>query len=181
MLELENTVLVLVDVQGKLAQLMYEKDALFENLCKMIRGAKVLQIPILWLEQIPENLGPTVPEVAQAIPDGLQPISKSSFSGWGEDRFVQAFKSLNRGQVLITGIETHICVYQTAADLLAEGQYEVQVVADCVSSRTAGNRDIGLEKIRNAGGFLTSVETVLFELQKKAEGPEFKELIRIVK
>ncbi|MDI6783939.1 MAG: hydrolase [bacterium] len=179
MLKLENTLLIFVDVQGKLAQLMYQKETLFKNLQRIIKGAQILGIPILWVEQNPKGLGATIPEVAQLLIN-LQPISKLSFSCCGSQHFKRELKALNRNQILIAGIETHICVYQTAVDLLNSG-YEIQVITDAVSSRTMENKQIGLEKIRDAGGTLTSVETALFELLKVAEGTKFKEILQIVK
>ena len=179
MFTIENSVLVIVDVQGKLAQLMYQKDALFENLQKIIRGAQILQVPILWVEQNPKGLGPTIPEVAELLRD-IEPISKLSFSCCANERFMQRLEALGHRQALLAGIETHICVHQTAMDLLQLG-YEVQIVTDAVSSRTVENKQIGLEKIRAAGGVLTSVETALFELLRVAKGPKFKELLALVK
>ncbi len=179
MLSVENTVLVIVDVQGKLARLMYEKEALFDNLQRLIKGAQILEIPILWMEQNPKGLGPTIPEVARHLTN-IEPISKLSFSCCGSDRFKQALKKSKRKQVLLAGIETHVCVYQTSRELLGLG-YRVEVVADAVSSRTAQNRDIGLGKIRDAGAALTSTETALFELLRVAEGEKFKEILKIVK
>jgi len=179
MLTLENTVLLIIDIQGKLVRSMCEKEALIENFQKIIRGAQILGIPILWTEQNPKGLGPTIPDIARLLPN-LQPIPKLSFSCCSNERFMQELKALSRKQVLMAGIEAHVCVYQTAMDLLNLG-YEVQVVADAVSSRTAENREIGLEKIRDGGASLTSVETALFELLKIAEGERFKEILRIVK
>ena len=179
MLSLEETVLIIVDVQGKLAQLMYKKDRLFENLQKIIRGMQVLEVPIIHMEQYPEGLGPTVPEVADLLTD-VESISKISFSCCGNERFQESLKATGRRQVVIAGIETHICVYQTTMDLLQAG-YEVQVVSDAVSSRTKKNRDIALVKLKDAGALLTSTEMALFELIKIASGDKFKELIKIVK
>lgn len=179
MLIVENTVLLVVDVQEKLVRVMSDRQVLIENLEKIIKGAQVLGIPILLTEQNPEGLGMTIPEVAHLLPD-IQRIRKLSFSCCGSDRFIQTVKRVNRKQVLISGIETHVCVYQTAADLLNLG-YEVQVVTDAVSSRTAENRHIGLERIKDAGTALTSTETALFELLRVAEGAKFKELLKIVK
>ena len=127
----------------------------------------------------PQGLGPTIPEVADLLSE-IQPISKLSFSCCRNDRFVQALKVSNRNQVLIAGIETHVCIYQTAVDLVDLG-YEVQVVTDAVSSRTAENKEIGLQKMRDAGISFTSLETALFELLKFAEGEQFKEILKIVK
>jgi len=179
MLTLENSALIVIDVQGKLARLMYEKEALFENLQKLIKGAQILGIPIIVTEQNPKGLGPTIPEVAHLL-SNIQPIPKFSFSCCGDERFLQELKALNRKQVLIAGIEAHVCVYQTAMDLLNSG-YEVQIVADAVSSRTAKNRDIGLGKMNSEGAGLTSTETALFELLKVAEGAKFKEILKVVK
>lgn len=179
MLMLKKTALIIIDVQGKLAHLMYRKEALFENLQKIIKGAQILGIPILWLEQNPEGLGPTIPEVADLL-SNTEPISKLSFSSCRNDRFMQALKALNRKEILIAGIETHVCVYQTAVDLVNLG-YEVQIVADAVSSRTMENKKIGLQKMRDAGVSLTSTETALFELLKVAEGKQFKEILKVIK
>lgn len=179
MLKRETTVLLLVDIQGKLAQLMHEKASLFENLQKLVKGIRALEVPVLWVEQNPAGLGPTIPEVADLLPD-LRPMAKMSFSACGEPRFVSALAETGRKQVLIAGIETHICVYQTAVDLLAAG-HAVHVVADAVSSRSAVNKAIGIEKMNAAGAVLTSVETALFELLRVAQGDAFKAIAGIVK
>jgi len=179
MLTTDNTVLVVVDVQGRLAQVMHGKEALFENLQKVIRGIQVLGVPILWAEQNPDGLGPTIPEVADLLSD-LEPISKMSFSCCGEARFMEALKAMDRSDVLIVGIEAHVCVYQTAVDLVDLG-YDVEVVADVVSSRTPANKEIGLQKMRDAGVALTGVETALFELLRSADGDAFKAILKIVK
>jgi nicotinamidase-related amidase len=178
-LKLDDTALVAIDVQGKLAQLMHNRTELFKNLRLMIQGAQVLGIPILWTEQYPKGLGPTVQEVSELLP-GIQPIAKNAFSCCGERAFRAVLEPLGRRQILLTGIEAHVCVHQTAMDLLEAG-YEVQVIADAVSSRTAENRHIGLEKMRDAGVVITSTETALFELIKVAEGPQFKQISKLVK
>jgi nicotinamidase-related amidase len=179
MLETKNTVLVLIDIQGKLAQLMHGKEALFDQLPRLVKGARALALPILWLEQYPQGLGPTIPEVAGLLSD-LRPIAKTSFSACGNEEFLAQLSGAERKQVLLAGIEAHVCVYQTAQDLLAAG-YEVEVVTDAVSSRTAANRELGLQRMRDAGARWTSVEMALFELLRSAEAPAFKEIARIVK
>ena len=179
MLKIESASLLIIDIQGNLAHSMCEKELLFKNVQKLIKGIQVLGIPILWVEQNPQGLGPTIPEIANIL-SNIQPISKMSFSSCGNERFVQALKALNRKQVLIAGIEAHVCVYQTAADLVDLG-YEVQVVADAVSSRNIENKEIGLQKMRDSGVSLTSVETALFELLKVAEGEQFRDILKIVK
>jgi nicotinamidase-related amidase len=179
MLEKEKAVLLIVDIQGKLAHLMHGKELLFTNVQKLIKGIRALGIPVLWVEQYPQGLGPTIPEIS-ALQSDLQPISKTSFSCCRNDLFMQTLTTMNREQVLIAGIEAHVCVYQTAADLVENG-YEVQVAADAVSSRTLENKEIGLQRMKDSGAGLTSVETALFELLKVAEGEQFKEIMRIVK
>lgn len=181
MLSIEHSVLVVIDVQGNLAQLMYEKETLFENLHKIIKGAQILGLPILWTEQLPDKLGPTIPVIRELlVMGGLQPISKYHFSCCGNEHFMHAFHDLKREQVLLTGIEAHICVYQTAFDLLNIG-YDVYIVADAVSSRVAENRQIALWRFRDMGAKLTTTEMALFEFLKAAEGAEFKEIIRLLK
>jgi len=179
MLKPEKTVLTIVDVQGKLAQMMSGKQTLFENLQKIIKGIQALEIPILWVEQNPEGLGSTIPEVAELLA-GINPISKLSFSCCKNERFIQALKAANCNQILIVGIEAHICVYQTAMDLVKLG-YEVEVVTDAVSSRTVENKNVALQKMSRAGVSLTSTEMALFELLEVAEGEQFKEILKIVK
>ena len=179
MLKRDETVLVVVDVQGKLATLMYEKEKLFRNLQILIRGARILDLPIIWTEQYPKGLGPTIPEIGSLL-DGLTPIEKIDFSCCGESRFMTKLNAINRNQVLICGIETHVCIYQTTLDLIKLG-HEVQVVADAVSSRTRENKEIGLQKMAAAGAAITSVEMLLFELLRAAGTDEFKAISNLLK
>lgn len=180
MLSVQDTIVLIVDVQGRLAELMADKEEIFANLERLIRGADVLGLPILWLEQYPEGLGPTIESLAALLAPARQPMPKVSFSCWGCPAFVEALKGAGRRQVLLAGIETHVCIYQTTVDLLAEG-YEVQVVGDAVSSRTASNRALGLQRVRDLGAAVTSVEMALFELQRVAQGEQFRALSRIVR
>ena len=179
MFTIDNSVMLLVDVQGQLAQLMHEKDKLFNSLELMIKGMKILNVPILWLEQIPSKLGLTIGQIS-CLMEGENPIEKFSFSCWKEPEFKKKFKALGRNQVLLTGIETHICVYQTGYDLLSQG-YQVQVAADCVSSRTKENKEIGLQRLTQSGGQITSLEMILFELMQEAGGEGFKQMVKLIK
>ena len=179
MFESGQTVFVLVDVQGKLASLMQDRDSLYRNLDMLLRGMLALRVPVIWMEQIPEKMGPTIPELAAHL-DGMTPIAKSSFSCCGSDAFLQALKQTGARQVVLAGIETHVCVYQTTRDLLDLG-LEVDVVADAVSSRSATTRDIALRRIAAAGAGLTSAESILFELMRTAEHPAFRDVLKIVK
>ena len=175
----DNTVFLLVDVQGRLAEIMQDRDALFDSLQRLVKGMQVLKVPIVWVEQIPEKMGATIPRLASLL-TAEHPISKSCFSCCGNEVFVKKLESLNRRHVIVAGIEAHVCIWQTTADLVARG-YDVEVVADAVSSRTSSNRQIALERIRGTGAKLTSVEMVLFELMKTADHPAFRDLLKIVK
>ncbi len=179
MLSVDKCALVVIDIQGKLAQLMYQKESLFENAGKLIRGFQVLGVPIIVTEQYPKGLGPTIPEIAGLFPD-FKPLPKVAFSCCGDEGFQRELRSVNRQQIVVCGIETHVCVYQTVMDLLAS-RHHVEVVADVVSSRTAEDRRTALERLRDEGARITSVEMALFELMRVAEGPKFKEVSKIVK
>lgn len=179
MLNPESAVLVVIDVQGKLAQQMVGRDELFDRIGRMIRGCRALHIPVVWAEQYPKGLGRTVPEVARHL-GGLEPIEKNAFSCCGDAGFRTALEATGRRQVLVCGIETHICVFQTARDLLEEG-YEVEIVVDGVSSRTETAKAIGLERMRDAGARSTTVEMALYEMLGEAGGERFKKILEIVK
>ena len=179
MLEIPQASLVVVDVQGKLAQLMLDKETLFKNIRILIQAAKILEIPILWCQQVPAALGPTVPEIAELLA-GTEPIDKASFSCAGHAPFNAKLEALGRKQVLLCGIETHVCVYQTAMDLLVRG-FEVTVVADAVSSRTADNKQIALTRLAAEGAAIASTEMALFELLGTAKHPQFKPIAKLVK
>jgi len=179
LLTVEECVLVVIDIQEKLARAMHEKEKFTDNLLRLLQGIKILEIPVIFTEQYPQGLGPTISEVLELLP-GEKPIIKKAFSCWRVPEFTIRLQSCGRKQVLLTGIESHVCVYQTAIDLLNAG-FGVHAVTDCISSRTAPNRDLGLQRMRDAGARLTSVEMVLFELLKAAEGEKFKAISRIVK
>ena len=179
MLTLDNAVLVIVDVQGRLAQLMDDRETLYANLQRMVRGAKALELPILWAEQNPRGLGPTIPELTALLEDE-QPISKMTFSCCGSPEFIADLAATGRRQVLLTGIEAHICVYNTAVDLLGR-DYEVHLVEDAVGARVASNKSVGVRRMCAEGAVLSSTEMALFELIKTAEHPRFREIQAIVK
>jgi nicotinamidase-related amidase len=175
----DQALVVVIDIQGNLAQAMYEKEALFANAARIIAGAKVFGMPIVVTEQMPEKLGPTIPELTPLL-TGTAPIRKESFSCCAVESFTAALKTAGRRQILIAGIETHICVYQTVMDLLRD-HYEVHIIADAVSSRTARNRMLALQRLNREGAVITSTETILFELLKTAADPRFKDIFRLVK
>ena len=179
MLNEKDCCLIIVDVQGKLAQLMHDKETLFKNIRILIQSAKILNVPILWCQQVPAALGPTVPEIAELL-TGLEPINKSCFSCCLNDEFNSKLNALGRKQILLSGIEIHVCIYQTAVDLLANG-FEVNVVADAVSSRTLDNKQIALNRIAAEGAKVTSTEMSIFEILRTADHPHFKQIAKLVK
>ena len=180
MIEHHNVVVTIIDVQKSLAQAMHGREALLDNIGRLIAGCRAFEIPILWTEQNPAKLGPTLPGIARAMPEGLAPIPKMSFSCCGEQAFCDALAATGRSEVLLAGIEAHICVYQTAVDLLDRG-LRVQVVSDAVSSRAVHNRDTALIRMRDAGAVPTTVEMLLFEMLRTAASPRFKAVAAIVK
>jgi len=179
MLKIDQAVLVIVDVQGKLATLMHNRDEFYRNMIRIIRGAQTLKLPILWNEQLPDKLGPTIDEIREILTD-MKPMIKETFSCCGNPEFMAGLKATGRRQVLVTGMEAHVCVYQTAQDLLAAG-YEVYLVADAVSSRSESNHRLGTDSIHALGGHVTGVEMAFLEMLQVARGEAFKEIIRIIK
>lgn len=179
MLTTDNTVLVVIDIQDRLVRVMPDREKLLRSVVRLIRGAQVLEVPVILTEQYPAGLGPTLPEISRLLPD-IKPVEKFCFNCGDEERFRQELEVLHRKQVLIAGIEAHICVYQTAMDLLNRG-YAVQVVVDCIDSREAENKEVCLVKMNSAGVSLTTAEMALFELLKVAKGDKFKQISNIVK
>ena len=178
MLKKENALLVFIDVQGKLSELVDGSEALFGNLRRLLQGMNALDVPVIVTEQIPEKLGPTRDEFQEFIT--ASPITKSSFGCCGEPAFFQALEKTGCKQVILCGIETHVCVYQTALQLLATG-HKVTVVTDAVSSRDPANKTLALRRMENEGVKLTGTEMLLFELLGDAKDPAFKSVLNIVK
>ena len=179
MFQAESAAMVLVDVQDALAQIMFERSRLLTNLTKIVKGMQLLKVPVIWVEQNPRRLGPTVPEIS-ALLEGSSPISKMSFSCCGSNDFVKVLNALKHTQIVVAGIETHVCIYQTARDLVRLG-CEVEVVGDATSSRTPECHALGLDRIRQCDVAVTTVETILLEMVRTAESPLFKELLKIIK
>lgn len=177
MLNRNESLLCIIDLQGSLFRVMAEKEELLENAQKLVAGARILGIPLLLTEQV--NLGNTIGEIKKATGD-IPAIVKASFSCWQDEVFRERLIGLNRRQVILIGIEAHICVYQTARDLIKHG-YDVHVAADGISSRRPLNREIALRRMEREGVYLTSTEMILFELLGTALDPKAREIFRIVK
>jgi nicotinamidase-related amidase len=178
-LERERAALVVVDVQEGFRPAVLDFEQVAASTGVLVQGANVLGVPTLVTEQYPKGLGKTVPEVSQHL-DGVSPIEKLCFSAADSDEFSRRLSETGRDQVLLCGIESHVCVNQTADDLLRRG-LEVHVAQDAVSSRSDDNRRLGLHKMERAGAVVTSVETALFELLGAAGTPEFKQVQKLVK
>jgi nicotinamidase-related amidase len=180
-LELDHCALVVVDIQEKLLPPIFEKERLLRNSQLLIRLAHILNLPVLATTQYVKGLGNTVPEIASLLPQ-QEPIDKLEFSCFGSDRFCSQLKRLqgNRNTVLLCGMESHICVMQTALGALREG-YLVHVASDAVSSRTEWNWKIGLERMRAAGAIISSTEMMMYELLQRSGSPAFKELLPYLK
>jgi nicotinamidase-related amidase len=178
-LERGRTALVVVDVQEAFRGAVVEFDRIAQNVAVLVQGARTLAVPVIATEQYPKGLGRTVPEVARHL-DGIDPIEKLCFSAAGAEEFSKRLRDSGRDQILLCGIESHVCVNQTADDLLAGG-HEVHVAQDAVGSRTDENRALGVHKMEHAGAVITSVETALFELLGAAGTADFKEIQKLVK
>ena len=174
-----KTVLVMIDIQGKLCNAIHDKSSLLENAQKLVKAMRVLSIPIILTEQNPQGLGPTLPELMQLMPE-VKAVPKFCFSCCQNADFVQELSRFNRKQVLLCGIEAHVCVHQTALDLLSRG-YEVQIVADVVSSRVQANKEVALTRMQSEGAKLTLTEMAIFELLGSADSPLFKEILKVIK
>jgi nicotinamidase-related amidase len=175
LLDRDRAALVVVDVQEAFRPAVVDFDRVAHNAAVLVEGAQVLGLPLVATEQYPKGLGHTVPEVAGHL-DGVEPLAKVCFSATDADGFDLG----GRQQVLVCGIESHVCVSQTAHALLDNG-LEVHVARDAVSSRTEENRELGLHKMQSSGAIVTSVETALFELLGGAGSEEFKRVQGLVK
>lgn len=178
-LDLHNTIAVVVDVQERLYPHIHEHEAMARRCAMLIRGLRILEVPILVTEQYVKGLGKTIPIVAEALGEH-DAYEKISFSCCGDGAFESELLSYARHQVVLMGIETHVCVLQTALDLLASGN-TVVIVEDCVSSRTEVDKRVAIERIRHAGGIITTAESLLFELLRNAGTDTFKQISHLVK
>jgi len=178
-LKASEAVLVIVDVQERLARVMERRDQVEAAIGVLIRTAKLHDIPIVLTQQYTRGLGPTVETLSSRL-EGIEPVEKICFSCCGEEPFTRSLDALGRRKIILTGMEAHICVLQTAVDLLDAG-YTVHLPWDAVCSRIDGNRDTALRFMERAGAIITSSETVAFQILGKAGTPEFKEISSLLK
>jgi nicotinamidase-related amidase len=171
--------LVVVDIQEKFLPVIHEMPRVIQNSLRLVNGANILRVPIFATEQNRKGLGATVPELASAIPN-FAPMEKNTFCCCGTPGFVEALRAKGVQDVMLCGIEAHVCVCQTSLGLLEAG-FRPFVVADAISSRTPENHRLAVERMRDAGAVIVSTEMVLFEMLECAGTDEFKQMLKVVK
>lgn len=180
-LDRRKTVLVVIDMQEPFLRVIHERERVVGGVRLLTQAAKILRVPVLTTLQYSERMGQIVPEIAEVLPEGLQPAcDKMCFSCGRSEDFLDALALADRRQVLLCGVETHICVLQTALDLMHEG-YHVHVAADAVSSRSLERHKLGMERMRDSGVIPCAAEGAVFELLADASIPEFKLIHPLVK
>ena len=175
----EECALLIVDMQGKLANLVYESEVMLANTIKLIKSCQALEIPTLLLEQNPQGLGATAPEIRQCLED-TQSLEKHTFNALAEDHIKRRIMGMNKKHWLVVGIEAHICIFQSVQGLLLEG-CQVQLVSDCISSRIKSNRDLAIDNMRHLGARITSLEMCIYQLMGSSKNPKFREILSIIK
>lgn len=178
-LKKETSALLIIDLQEKILPVIRNIEIVIENTIKLIKGFKTLNLPIYFTEQYPKGLGPTSSKILAEL-HGYTAIQKMSFSCFGAEDLFTELRSKKLHQIIISGVESHVCVQQTVLDLLAN-DFQVNVAADAVSSRREFDFQIALDRMRTLGAEITTTESILFELLEVCGTPEFKEISRIVK
>lgn len=181
-LDRQRTALVVIDVQERLFPAMDadHREEVMRNIKVLTATARRLSLATLVTEQYPKGLGHTLQELKDTLPAGVQPVEKVAFSCLGADAFRSRLTATGARQLLLAGIEAHVCVLMSALDLLAEG-YAVHIVADAVTSRTQANWRLAMAQLRQAGAVVTTTETVLFQLLRQADTDDFRELARLIR
>jgi nicotinamidase-related amidase len=168
----DDSILLLVDIQERLLPVIHDREGVLAEIVRLASGAALLSVPTIVTEQYPKGLGPTVAPVLAAAA-GARVLTKSTFACGGDAAIIEAIRALDRGTVVIAGLEAHICVLQTALDLRARG-FGVHVVADAAGARFPRNHAVAMERMARAGATVTCVESVLFEWMGRCDAPEFK-------
>ena len=178
-LDIDRAMVLVVDLQAKLLPLIHGQADVVAHARQLLLGTHIFHLPVIVTEQYPKGIGRTDPSVVEAASDA-QFFEKAAFSVWSDDNAREAMLRLDRPQVIVTGIETHVCVQQSALDLRSR-DYDVFVCADAVGSRTQIDHEVGLSRMRQSGVLVTTVESVLFELCQRCDTPSFKAMIEIIK
>jgi nicotinamidase-related amidase len=175
----ENSICIVIDIQERLFPVMANKEGLLKNCQTLISGFNELMLPVIVTQQYTKGLGNTVPEITDCIPN-FKYIEKTAFSCYDEPTFVENIEEFNVQNVIICGIESHVCVMQTAIDLKEAG-YRPIVVADCISSRSEQNKMLAIERFKHEGIMAVSCESILFELVRDTASAHFKAISKLVK
>lgn len=175
----KDSIALVIDIQEKLLPVIHGQEKIKKNIKRLLQGLRALQIQIIVSEQYIKGLGPTVQEI-ESIVKNVPHHEKLSFSCLGEAPLRAEIISYSKNQVIIVGIETHVCVLQTALDLLEEG-FQPIIIEDCVGSRNPNDKVIAIERLRSAGAIISSYESILFELCEKASTEEFKIISKLIK
>jgi nicotinamidase-related amidase len=180
-LDREQTLLLVIDLQTKLLPLIPNHDRLVSQVCRLIRGAAIFDVPVVATEQYPQGIGHTDPAVAAELHSaGAKTCQKMAFSVCGDAALREFLNRIDRPQIVVCGIEAHVCVLQTGLDLLAQ-DYGVFVCADAVGSRHPRDADLGLGRLRQAGAVIATIESVLFELCEECGTERFKRMLELIK
>jgi len=175
----EKAALLVIDFQERIFTAIHQHEKIATSVPLLIEGLKVLGIPVIVTEQYVKGLGLTIPEIAEKI-QGIERIEKTSFSCCDEPRFMMELASSGKEYVIITGVESHVCVLQTAIDLIQNGYHPI-VVEDCISSRKPNDKLMAIERMRKEGVIITTYEAILFELLRYSGGETFKIISKLVK
>ncbi len=179
-LDPDRAAVLIVDLQQKLLPLIRDSRRIVLATQKLLQGAVIFDLPVVVTEQYPKGLGRTVDEVLAICPPGRAVVEKPTFSAWADVSVRDALRAIDRPQVIIAGVESHVCVLQTALDLLSR-EFDVFVCADAVGSRGTLDHDIALERLRHERVIVTTVESALFELCGRCDTPAFKRMIEVIK
>lgn len=179
-LRADDTALVVIDMQEPFLRPIFERERVLHNVGMLIQGAKILRLPMVVTTQYCARMGDTVPPIQELLPEGLSAFDKFCFSCQADPAFAAEVERSGRKQILLCGIESHICVSQTAHGLLAAG-YQVHVAVDAISARSEANWKLGLEKMRQSGVIPASVESALYEMMHESGTPEFREMLKLIK
>ena len=175
----ESSLALVIDIQERLYPHMDQAELLLKNTGILLSGLKALDIPVILTEQYPKGLGSTLEEIKLKLPN-IDPLEKISFSCCDDSSYMEALRASGKSQIIICGIETHVCVMQTVIDLL-EKDFIPVVIADCVSSRSPSDKHIALERMSHEGAIISTYESILFELARVAGTDTFKTISKLVK
>jgi nicotinamidase-related amidase len=176
----ESAALAVIDMQEAFRSVISDFGEVASRIATAVEGARLLEVPVIVTEQNPKGLKHTAEEITARLPAELRPIEKSCFSSCGAEDFLSQLISRNVKQVLVCGIEAHICVMQTSLDLLEKG-FEVYLLVDCITSRKSETKHAALARLTQAGAIESTLEMVLFEMMRTAESPQFKAIQQLIR